>query len=129
MASAELPWLRADGPWHAVLDGPERARLEAALPGFLAGRRWFGGKARTIRRVELLDAPALGASGAHRLALLRVAYVSGAPETYSLPLGFAGGERAARIRSEIPGAALAEVDARDASGLLYASDRDPAFAR
>ncbi|HYG69371.1 MAG TPA: putative maltokinase, partial [Anaeromyxobacteraceae bacterium] len=129
MALAALPNLRVDGPWHAALEGAPRERLEAALPRFLAGRRWFGGKARAIRRVELLDAPPLGGEDApHRLAMLRVSYAEGEAETYSLPVAFASGERAARVRADVPGAELAEVEADGAHGLLYASYRDPGFA-
>jgi 1,4-alpha-glucan branching enzyme len=130
MADLALPELHVNGPWHAVLEGEARARLEAALPRFLAGRRWFGGKARTIARVELLDAAPLGdGDAAHRLLLLRVSYAEGEPETYSLPVAFAAGERAARVRADLPGAELAAVEADEARGILYASYRDPDFGR
>ncbi len=31
-----------------ILQGENRAKLEAALPEYIRGRRWFGGKARRI---------------------------------------------------------------------------------
>jgi 1,4-alpha-glucan branching enzyme len=129
-ADAALPKLVVAGPWHAALDGDARVRLEAALPHFLAGRRWFGGKARGIDRVELADAVPLGdGDPAHRLLLLRVSYREGAGETYSLPVAFAEGERADLVRVELPVVALAELEADGVAGLLYASDRDPDLAR
>jgi trehalose synthase-fused probable maltokinase len=64
-----------------------REKLEQALPGFLAGQRWFGGKTRTIESVAILDLipvplPAATAS----VAIARVDYAEGAAETYALPL-------------------------------------------
>lgn len=127
---ATLPRLAVAGPWHAALEGDARARLEAGLPRFLAGRRWFGGKARAIERVAVADAVPLGeGDAAHRLLLLKVTYRDGAAETYSLPVAFSEGGRAELLRAELPGAALAEVEPDGAAGLLYASDRDPDLAR
>jgi trehalose synthase-fused probable maltokinase len=60
--------------------------LAAAVPDFLADRRWFGGKARAIRAVEVLDIVPFVPSSETFLVLVRVGYASGRRETYSLPL-------------------------------------------
>ncbi|MBI5243747.1 MAG: phosphotransferase [Elusimicrobia bacterium] len=60
------------------------------MPGFLTKQRWFGGKARTIRAVSLLDAAQV-APGAV-LALASVRYSDGGRETYCLPLAFPSAE-------------------------------------
>ncbi len=59
-------------------------RLVRQLPRFLAAQRWFGGKARTVRGVRIVDTAPL-APGAW-LVLLEVRYASGPPERYLLPL-------------------------------------------
>src|SRR5271163_1416722 len=64
-----------------------RAELPALLPGFLPKQRWFGGKARAIRSVEVVDAIYFGGEPSPELVLLaRVEYASGAGETYVMPL-------------------------------------------
>ncbi len=61
----------------------------AALSGaefieYLRGCRWFGGKAQTLRDVQVLDALAVGNAG--KLILLQVNYLEAPAETYLLPL-------------------------------------------
>src|SRR3981081_975212 len=64
-----------------------RESLPAQLPSFLASQRWFGGKARQILGVEIVDAIPIGSSEAKTMVLLvRVKYLEGAEETYSIPL-------------------------------------------
>ena len=89
---------RTSGGWDAVFRGAAREKLEGALPRYLATCRWFGGKARRVRAVEIVDAVPLEAS---RLVVLRVSYAAGAPELYALPLAFAAEEtdEAARARA------------------------------
>ena len=86
-------------------DAGARRDLELALPSYLAARRWFGGKARKIARVEILDAvPLPGGSREARFALSRVEYAEGEAETYAAPLAFASGERGEQVRRALPAA-------------------------
>lgn len=102
-----------------------RAGLEEALPGYLPGRRWFGGKARTIASVGVEEAiPLGGAFGGAYLALLRVAYAEGEPQSYVLPLARASGEGAAQVEMETPQA----VVARSGDEILYDASLDRGFA-
>ncbi len=62
-------------------------RLPRLLPDFLTAQRWFGGKARTIRRTEILDLIPFGASESDAFMILaRVEYDAGPQDTYVLPL-------------------------------------------
>jgi trehalose synthase-fused probable maltokinase len=71
-----------------------RHSFSAQLPAFLKAQRWFGGKARQISGVELIDAVPLNGDGANAvLSLVNVKYVEGEEETYSVPI----------IASEQPG--------------------------
>jgi maltose alpha-D-glucosyltransferase / alpha-amylase len=64
-----------------------RERLPQALPEFLAHRRWFGGKARKIRRVEVSDViPVQGQTFDAYFVLARVSYDSGPADAYDIPL-------------------------------------------
>lgn len=60
------------------------ALSSAAFAEFLRGCRWFGGKAQTLRGVQVLEALPLG-DAAH-LILFQVDYVAAPSETYLLPL-------------------------------------------
>jgi trehalose synthase-fused probable maltokinase len=78
-----------------------RRALPAQLPSFLAVQRWFGGKARQILGVELVDAiPISGGDETSAIVLVvTVKYLEGAEETYSIPFalkGQLGGESNAR---------------------------------
>src|SRR5438876_2376466 len=89
--------------------GPDALVRAAAarLVGELSSRRWFGAKARAIAAVTPLDYTAVPATGGV-LALFRVDFTAGPPETYCIPL----------LAQAIPGAtAWIATDAMD----------DPAF--
>ena len=62
--------------------------LRRSLPGFLARQRWFGGKARTVDSVDLLDIVPMQDEGVSAdLVLAQVYYQDHAPdEVYSIPL-------------------------------------------
>src|SRR6266545_2505992 len=122
--------LALPGRWDWAFRAPDRARVEAALTRHAAGRRWFGGKARRVERSEIVDAVPVGAGqDAPRIALLRLWYAEGAAEVYAIPLAFAPGARADEVRAAFPGTEVALIEAEGETGLLYAADRDPAFAR
>jgi maltose alpha-D-glucosyltransferase/alpha-amylase len=125
-----LPALRVAGPWSSVLRGPAKETLTAILPGFLSTRRWFAGKARQIREVAILDAaPVPLAAGEGWITLIRVAYTEGEEETYALPIAFATGESAGRVRRDGGPALIAEMEADGIRGLLYGAEGDPDLAK
>jgi maltose alpha-D-glucosyltransferase/alpha-amylase len=117
------------GGWDVVFRGRAREALAAAMPPFLRGRRWFGGKAERIRSVEIQDAFRLAkTSDSAWLVLARVALARGEPQTYVLPLAAAFGEEAGRVRAAHPTAVVADLAAREGAGLLYGAERQPGFA-
>ena len=63
-----------------------RRNVSAQLPSFLAAQRWFGGKARQIRGVEVTDAVPVGREENAAVVLFAsVNYADGGQETYSIP--------------------------------------------
>jgi maltose alpha-D-glucosyltransferase/alpha-amylase len=127
-----VPTLAVAGSWHSTFRGKGKAALEAVLPYYLKARRWFGGKARTIRSVDILEAiPVVQARRRPQFyaALLKVHYFEGEPETYVLPLAFATGEWAEQVLSEFPQAAVVriQVEGKAEGGLLFDALWDEAF--
>ena len=74
--------------WENPFSQPVRDTVSRMMPEFLRARRWFRGKARTIRQVEIYDLIKMPVSGAFIL-LLRVEYGDGEPEIYILTLAIA----------------------------------------
>jgi len=104
----------------------ERARLEKnILPDYFPQCRWFGGKARKVRTLQIREAiPAVAEGLDARVLLIDVIYVEGTPETYLLPVTMAWDETATRISEEQPGAVVAKVGD---DGILYDAIHHPEF--
>jgi maltose alpha-D-glucosyltransferase/alpha-amylase len=127
-----VPQLRVRGAWEGLFRAGGRAAFEAALPAILRGRRWFGGKARSIGTTRLTDAIVLPNAGETVLALVDVAQPEAITETYALALRFAPGARAAELRQHAPGAILAELEVGDdpaSAGVLFEALEDPGACR
>jgi maltose alpha-D-glucosyltransferase/alpha-amylase len=117
--------LRADGAgeppviaiesWDNLFTDRVRDTLARMMPGFLRARRWFRGKSRLIRQVEVFDLIRMPVSGAF-LFVLRVEYAEGEPEFYTLSLAMT---RETTARREW---VLARLQARDGTtGELYSA--------
>jgi maltose alpha-D-glucosyltransferase/alpha-amylase len=96
--------------WTDLLQGRGKELLEnEVLPAYLPRCRWFGGKSRTIRSVDIQDRVLPPDGGDWALVLLHVEYTEGASETYLLPLARGEGDAAAAVRAEAPNAILTEL--------------------
>ncbi|NTW68672.1 MAG: maltose alpha-D-glucosyltransferase [Chlorobiaceae bacterium] len=75
--------------WQGLFTGKNRELLETELlPQFYNTSRWFGGKARNIMRISIVDTiPVEGMSQA-KLLMTEVRYSSGENELYQLPVCF-----------------------------------------
>src|SRR5215212_7792696 len=124
-----LPTLTIASKWQELLQLPGLTALEAALPAYIQPRRWFGGKARGIAAAQLIDTIpiAYGAVQA-TIAMVRVSYAEGTPDTYVLPLAFATGAPAEQLIRDLPHAVIAHIQgADDERGLLYDALLDRGF--
>ncbi|MFL6258548.1 MAG: maltose alpha-D-glucosyltransferase [Thermoanaerobaculia bacterium] len=123
---APVPVLAIEGSWRSVLEGKARRDLESVLLDVLPTRRWFGGKARTLRAVEIAEAIPVGDDAV--IALLRVDYADAEAEVYALPLAFAPSRRAGD--ATVAGAvARLESDVPEGTGVLYDPLGEPRFSR
>ena len=120
--------------WERILEGEARSMLEARLPDVLKARRWFAGKARAIQSVRIAESvPIPAGSSSVVLLFIRVEYVDGAPELYTLPLTAAFGEKAAQIKQDHPGTIVATLKVRtdecEQTGVLYDALWNSDFSR
>jgi maltose alpha-D-glucosyltransferase / alpha-amylase len=121
--------LSVAGSWERVLHDENRPALEEALPGYLRGRRWFGGKARRIRATRIRDVVRLSTeTSMPHLLLLDVSYLDADADTYVLPLGFAPAQP---DRPDQPSGIPLRVlgDDRPVGGVLYDAVDDRDFCR
>ena len=119
------PALHAHGTWETVFQGEARAALEQLLPGYIAPRRWFGSKARTIESARLIEI--IPITPLSYLTLVKISFTTGEPETYVLPLAFVAGEQAEVLRRERPMAVIAVLRTPEAEGVLYDAVWNPRF--
>ncbi|HEV2036164.1 MAG TPA: maltose alpha-D-glucosyltransferase [Candidatus Dormibacteraeota bacterium] len=131
-AAAALPEVTAADGWDSVLvGGPAKERLESVLVGYVRRRRWFGGKARRLRSIQITDAIDVpGADGTAYLTTILVQYREGDPETYLLPVAYAKPSEAAQILERWPHAAICWLvsDGEEQRGLLHDALGPPGFA-
>ncbi|MCC9138382.1 maltose alpha-D-glucosyltransferase [Pontibacter silvestris] len=109
------------GTLKAALDAKTLKELETrVLPPYIINRRWFGGKARTIQRMQVsnnIPVP-MGKQNAS-LLFVEVSYNEGLPEVYQLPVAFATGEQEQELREQCPNSVIARVTIDGKDGILY----------
>ncbi|MEZ6113606.1 MAG: putative maltokinase [Pirellulaceae bacterium] len=111
-----LPECEIQAPWDTVFQGRSRSSLQKALPSFLTRHRWYGGKARTIQDVQLIDSFLVPNSPKQEpmyLLLIQVQYTDGEPDVYQTPVVFADATRTANILGDHPHAGIATVHRTD----------------
>ena len=115
--------LTATHDWVRLFEGETARDVITALANMLQTRRWFGGKARRIKEVRILDSIPIPADSMQILLLIRVEYGDAGAETYTLPVTAAVGEEAERIQRECPAAVIApfvlQRNGNEQTGLLY----------
>ncbi|MDY7032298.1 MAG: putative maltokinase, partial [Thermodesulfobacteriota bacterium] len=121
--------LVVSGDWSDIFNNKNKERMEKeALPSYLIKCRWFGGKARKIRRIRIIENIIFKSSVEDiRILFLEVNYSEGLSETYQLPLSFATGESCDRVTQESPHAVICRLKSEKIEGILYDSAYDGGF--
>lgn len=116
-----LPVIAVAGRWEAIFKGRAKSMLEDILPDYLKMRRWFGGKAKRIRSVEIKETIPIPNTSHAYITMVQVEYVEGDVETYTLPLAYAAGDH--------PDASVVRVQLKDKSeeGVIYDALMDEGF--
>jgi maltose alpha-D-glucosyltransferase/alpha-amylase len=127
-----LPRLEVAGKWEHLLRGSAKAALETVLPNYLKRKRWFGGKAHSIKSAKIREViPAGNESITAFFTLVQVEYTEAEAETYTLPVTYATDEKADHILEDYPGEVLARVHVkeREGRGIIYDAMVDSDFCR
>jgi maltose alpha-D-glucosyltransferase / alpha-amylase len=116
----QLPMVQLDGLKAALPPRVLKALEGGVLPSYLMKRRWFGGKARTIQRMEVVrQAPFPMGERAASWLFIEVNYNEGLPEIYQLPVAFATGDEEVQLREQHPGSVIARASMNGTDGILY----------
>jgi maltose alpha-D-glucosyltransferase/alpha-amylase len=127
-STRRMPEVEVSGSWQNVFAKRTRVALEDALPGFLREARWFGGKARRIKSVEIAQTIPVGGDGTAVtgvIAIVAVEYAEGDPETYVLPLACASIEHSRELLESFPRSVLAILRTREGERALHDAVGEP----
>jgi maltose alpha-D-glucosyltransferase / alpha-amylase len=105
----DLPTIEAPARLEALLADGTRAHIESeVLPSYMQNCRWFGAKARTLRKMRVIErAPISSESDAAQIWFVEVSYLDGPTETYALPVQIAKGDAARALTQTAPNAIIA----------------------
>jgi maltose alpha-D-glucosyltransferase/alpha-amylase len=117
----ELPVLEAEGNVQTLLSSRYRTVLEQTfLPAWLMDRRWFAGKAHTIRDVTISDVFPVGPEAPNaRIVFVDVAYEDVRPEVYLVPMQVTSGSEARRLIAEAPRSVIARLNQGNEDCVLH----------
>lgn len=113
--------MRASQDWTDLLTGQQREQLESlVLPAYLRKCRWFGGKARQMQELTIVEAIPLGGTvHSVQILLMRVIYADGGAENYVLPLACAENTEGERIAEDFPHAVISHIELNGGRAILY----------
>ncbi len=107
--------------WDELAEAKKIKFLETKiLPSYLLGCRWFGGKARTIQSIQIIEnitMPLVDSDAS--FFVLEVNYNEGLPEMYALPVSIATGDQEKAIRDYYPKSIIAPIQMGNKKGVLY----------
>nr|MBU1328679.1 maltose alpha-D-glucosyltransferase [Candidatus Omnitrophota bacterium] len=123
----EQSGFRVENSWEEVFLPEAIHKIEAEiLPEYLNRCRWFGGKARLIRTARFSEIIPLEPGGT-RVAFVNVQYVTGAPETYLLPISFVYTKEDKYIARDYPQSIICKLIINGTEGFLFDGIYDQAF--
>ncbi|MGH8024427.1 MAG: putative maltokinase, partial [Limisphaerales bacterium] len=127
------PLFIVSADWEEIFDNFHQLQFERALQTWLVSRRWFAGKARTIKSVhvrEIIPVPLKDAARAF-LTFLQVEYTQNEPDLYLLPMACAFGEQMDAICRDWAPLVIGRVNVKStqADGVLYDAIAGPGFCR
>jgi maltose alpha-D-glucosyltransferase / alpha-amylase len=116
-----VPEMNVTGAWEDIFQGKAREKLEdEILPQYIGGCRWFGGKARNLRQIQILENIPVGKSpSCTHLLFIKVLYTEGLADVYLLPLSFLSGVEAEKIIEERSYIIVTRLKTGSGEGIIY----------
>jgi maltose alpha-D-glucosyltransferase/alpha-amylase len=107
--------------WEELLSRRTITELENyILQDYMLKLRWFGGKSRVIENMKIINHATLPLQeNSIVILLIEVRYQSGLPDTYQLPVAFAKGALASKLKDGCPQSVIALMNLGGEDGVLY----------
>ncbi|HDR16877.1 MAG TPA: maltose alpha-D-glucosyltransferase [Desulfobacteraceae bacterium] len=127
--SGDIPELEPAGTWKTFLEGECGEDFSVVLSRYLPGCRWFGGKARTIKRTRVSEAFPMTVKDFQGFLLFAdVFYMTGESERYVVAVGYASGEKARGILEDRRAAVIARLKGKvPGEQVIYEASSDGDF--
>jgi maltose alpha-D-glucosyltransferase/alpha-amylase len=130
LRASNLPLLHSVDGWQSLLSAATHKTVEQSLMRHLLQSRWFGGKARKVKSLNVVENVTMAIDGRRiQVLFLRIGYVDGEGETYLLPVACARGGDAHHLQANLPHAVVARIDDGGEEGVLYDATWDHDFTR
>jgi maltose alpha-D-glucosyltransferase/alpha-amylase len=130
---AGAPVIETALPWAELVRGEGQSLLEErALPAYMGAAPWYNGGSRSILGTSIQDTIEVPTrDGPAVIALVQMHCAEGESQTYTMPLAYATGRAATRLRDEHPEALVAQLrapGAKEPEAVIYDALWSPAFA-
>jgi maltose alpha-D-glucosyltransferase/alpha-amylase len=117
----KTPGINLKNSWEEIILPGNVTKLEMhILPRYVKKCRWFGGKARDIRSVKVMDTIILSDQNSPVILLIfTISYKLGNSESYLLPLSFIFKNEEKDIAREFPESVICRGSINEKDGFLY----------
>ena len=117
-----LPLILLNKEFKDLLEGEAKELLEQdALLKYLKHSRWFGGKGRSVRGINIIEATPIVRKNIPPIyfIIVKVIYEDVASENYFIPLSFASQEKIQLFKQLFPQGIIANIIVDGKEGILY----------
>ncbi|MEJ2636546.1 MAG: maltose alpha-D-glucosyltransferase [Calditrichia bacterium] len=124
-----IPEIKVKRHWQEVLNGEAVEMFEnRILPKYIRQCRWFGGKARALRKVGIAEKIMVPRDGDYAgILLLQVDYALGAPQTYVLAVAYSPEVKGERLLKDSPQSIISRIKTGEEHGFLFDALYSEAF--
>jgi maltose alpha-D-glucosyltransferase/alpha-amylase len=118
-ANSEIPSITLN-LWEEIIQETDSPHLENILSNYIVKMRWFGGKGHVLDSMRIINYSVIPANKYPvYLLLIEVNYQDNLPETYQLPIAFATGELAGKLKESCLQSVIALLKVENEEGVLY----------
>jgi maltose alpha-D-glucosyltransferase/alpha-amylase len=107
--------------WKDLMSKEVTEVLEnSVLPNYMTRLRWFGGKARGMESVRIVDYATIPLTeNSAYILLMEVSYRDGLPDLYQLPVAFGKDQTGSKLKDNCPQSVIANLTVNGTEGILY----------
>jgi maltose alpha-D-glucosyltransferase/alpha-amylase len=119
-SDAGLSRIRLNQWSDIVLEGTQRRLEQSILPAYITTMRWFGGKARVMENLHIVQYATISTANRETyLLLIEINYREGFSEYYQLPVAFCTDQEGASFKGKFSKSVIASLSINDETGFLY----------